>query len=240
MDDVTVQEAATILRVNSRRVRSLIDSGQLDAHRVGSQWTITVDSMDAHRALVSAGANSRPLSIRTGWGAAALLDAQGVSWLSSAEKTRLRKRLARTSTWQTWARWLGLRYSSIQRYQVVDTDISNILGRSGVVATGVSAADHLTLGLGTSGQADVYTDADLADELCREFFLVERDRGNLTVRTVDHSLHVVTAAHTAQGLVAARLMVAADLLTAGDSRAHRAGDELLHSLLRNNQTAYFS
>jgi len=240
MDDVTVREAAAILRVNSRRVRSLIASGQLDAHRVGSQWTITVDSMHAHRALVSAGANSRPLSIRTAWAAAALLDDQHATWLSSAEKSRMRKRLARTSTWQTWVRWLGLRYSRIRRYQVADTDIYNILGRSGVVATGVSAADHLTLGLGTGGQADVYADADLADELCREFFLVERDRGNLTVRTVDHSLHVVTAARTAQGLVAARLMVAADLLTVGDSRAHRAGEEFLRSLLRTYQAAYFS
>src|SRR5438132_7316526 len=40
MDALTVTEAARLLKVSERTVYRLLDSGSLDASRVGSQWRI--------------------------------------------------------------------------------------------------------------------------------------------------------------------------------------------------------
>jgi excisionase family DNA binding protein len=233
VSEVSVREAAQRLAVHPSRVRSLVSAGQLDGRRIGSQWVVELEDLERRQALVGAGATSRAMSARSVWGAAALLDGQMAPWLASSERSRLRARLRAHdgANWQTYARWLTSRQRTVTRYRVADTDLDVLLATGGVVATGVSAAHAYHLGLGTSGQGDAYVTSSLADQLVQNFFLIKSAQGNLTLRIVDGNWHLTTARHLAGLAVAARLMVAADLLDTGDSRSLTAGTGLLGDIL---------
>lgn len=132
---------------------------------------------------------------------------------------------------ESWLRWLDRRAVEVHRYVVARSDIEELLAHPSVVASGVSAARHLGLELGAGSDAVVYVRSDELAALGRTFLLVPSTDGNLTVRTVDHDRHQQTASHATGGACAARLMVAADLLAAGDARARRAGETLLQRLV---------
>lgn len=44
----TIDEVAKLLKVNPRTVRRALDAGELPAFRVGSQWRITREALDAY------------------------------------------------------------------------------------------------------------------------------------------------------------------------------------------------
>jgi excisionase family DNA binding protein len=231
--DVSVSEAARRLAVHPSRVRSLIATGQLQARRIGAQWVLDDADLEERKGFVAAGATSRALSTRVAWAAAALLDGDDADWLTTSERSRLRARLRAhdAEEWQTYRRWLGSRHSAVTRFRVADSDVTVLLAREGVVAAGLSAAGSYQLGLGTSGHADAYVSPAVLAELVEEFFLIESAVGKLRLRTVDGDWHLRTAQSRQGECVAARLMVAVDLLDEGDARSHQAGFELLQTLL---------
>lgn len=231
--DVSVSEAARRLAVHPSRVRSLIATGQLQARRIGAQWVVDDADLEERKGFVAAGATSRAMSTRVAWAAAALLDGDDADWLATSERSRLRARLRahEVEDWQTYRRWLGSRQTAVTRFRVADSDVQVLLAREGVVAAGLSAAGAYQLGLGTSGQADAYVSPAVLADLVEDFFLIESAVGKLTLRTVDGDWHLRTAQYRRGECVAARLMVAVDLLDAGDARSHEAGRELLQAAL---------
>lgn len=231
--EVSIREAAERLAVHPSRVRALVSAGQLTGRRVGSQWVVDLAALDRRQEIVGAGATSRALSTRVAWAAAALLDGVQTDWLTTSERARLRSRLRAhdAGEWQTYSRWLTSRQTSAARYRIAEDDMDVLLATDGVVATGASAARAYRLGLGTSGQVEVYADTALADRLIRDFFLVRSERGNALIRTVDGDWHRRTSGSAAGQTVAARLMVAADLIDTEDARSRATGTNLLNTVL---------
>ena len=234
--EMTVRQAAEQLGVDVSRVRALVGSGALAGRRVGSQWLVRQDAVERRAELVGAGATSRALSTRTAWAAAELLDGGAAAWLATSERARLRARLAARAAdgWQTYARWLSSRQLATSRYRIADRDVAGMLTADGVVATGASAAAAHALGLGSAGQAEVYVDAATERRLVEDWFLLRSDTGNLLVRTVDGDWHRRTGSVVDGRAVAARLMVAVDLLDGDDARSRSAGRDLLVRLLDNH------
>ena len=55
---VTVREAANFLRISARTVYRLIDSGQIEAVRIGKQWRIPLSDLPGHE---NAAAQAQPM-----------------------------------------------------------------------------------------------------------------------------------------------------------------------------------
>ena len=228
-----VQMTAKRLGVNQARVRRLLASGRLDGSKVGSHWVIDDDAITLRRELSSA-ARSRPLSVRTAWSTAAVLDDLDTSWLSTSERSRIRSRMRRREAAEAVStRWWMQARASTRRYRVADNDIAELLQASGVVSGGISAANSYGLGLSHSSEAEIYTGVDMVDGLVDEFFLTESTQGNLAVHVVPdgEAWHQRTARMRRGRLTVPRLIVAVDLLDSDDTRSRRAGAELLHSVL---------
>jgi len=224
--ELSVSEAAERLGVTRARVRSLLAAGRLAGRHAGSLWLVDGDAV-AQRLESVASAKGRPFSTRIAWSAAALLDGQDISWLTTSERSRLRSRL-RQGDAQT-CRWRMRSRASTTRYRIADADIGDLISTRGVVLGGISAASHYALGLGHGHEAEVYTDA--AGQLVDEFFLVESARGNLVLHSEIAGWHLKTA-RTVDGVsVVPRLVVAADLLDSDDTRSRSAGDRLLKQIL---------
>ncbi len=234
--EMTVRDAAELLGVDPSRVRALVGSGALAGRRFGSQWMVRQDAVERRAELVGAGARSRAMSARTAWAAADLLDGGKAAWLTTSERARLRARLVSHAAggWQTYARWLSSRQTAATRYRIADRDVAGLLADDGIVATGASAAAAHALGLGSAGQAEVYADSATERRLVEDWFLIRSDTGNLLVRAVDGDWHRRTGSVVDGRAVAARLMVAVDLLDADDARSRAAGENLLARLLSDH------
>lgn len=233
--EVTTREAAERLRVNQSRVRALVAAGTLEARRVGSQWLIDADSVDRQAALTTAKATGRAMAKRVAWATGDLADGGEAAWLTAAERSRLRKRLREAASTEVLQKWLRSRSSQVTRYRVGEADLDELLRTDGVVATGVSAATDHGLGLGTGGDGDAYVDGDVLDRLVRDYFLIESRSGNLTLRLVEHNLHLLTARETDGLRVTTRLIVGVDLADDRDTRTRSAGRTLLDAVLNEQK-----
>lgn len=95
-------EAAEVLGLSRQRVTQLIHAGQLQAQRVGRNWSISESALMAHQAARRPGV--RPMSGRVARGMVDLIgqrfgEEQGSSWaeLPHRERSRLRQRWAHLS-----------------------------------------------------------------------------------------------------------------------------------------------
>jgi excisionase family DNA binding protein len=247
--DMTTREAAERLSVHQSRIRALIHSGTLDARRVGSQWLLDADSVDRQADFTSAKATGRPMARRVAWAASDLADGGQARWVSASDRTRLRHRLDDVSNTAVVQKWLRARAATVTRYRVGDDDIHDLLSAEGVVATGVSAADAYGLSLGAGGSADGYVTKAVRKRLEGDFVLIRSRTGNLTLRLVNDGapdrhaaeskavddLHL-RSSHQIEGhLVAARLIVGADLADDTDTRTKSAGRALIQDVLSEHQ-----
>jgi excisionase family DNA binding protein len=231
--ELTTRETAQRLNVHPSRVRALIASGALRARRVGNQWLIDIESLDRHAELIAGHARGRPMSQRVAWATAALVD--GIpDQLEPSERYRLRRRLTDVSrSVETIQRWMSRRADGTSRYRVGERDISALLGRPDVVATGISAAADYGIGLGAGASADAYVTSDTRDRLIREHFLIASGQGNLTLRVVDEGWHLVTMRPGEYRQITPRLIVAVDLAEDTDLRTRNAGRELISDALQS-------
>ena len=175
------------------------------------------------------------MSTRTAWAAAALADGKHADWVSASERTRLRHRLVHHGTATDlvfYQRWLSSRQRSVTRYRIAESDLPDLLSIEGVVGTGLTAARAYRLGLGTSGQADIYVTEDVARTLIKSFILIASEQGNLTMRVVDGTWHQGTATVMGDQRVAPRLITALDLLDQGDARSTSTGRNLFTTTFR--------
>jgi excisionase family DNA binding protein len=225
-------EAAEQLGVTARRVRALVAQGDLDALRAGRTLLIQPESVARYQA--SGRAATRPLSPRMSW--AALLsdvgtaDVERVSKafrLSSSERGRLVKLHRRPST--DWT-WLARRRATTQRFAVRSAYVVDVLSTEHVLTSGISALGHYDVDLTPrADSAEVYVLPSTLEAIAGEFALRADATGNIIV----HVLPAITA--VTQLLEGRTTMpsatVAVDLLEAGESRARRAGLDLLDQLL---------
>lgn len=232
VDRLSTREVAEQLGVTVRRVQALVEQGDLDAVRVGRTMLIQPESVARHQARGSV--PTRPLSPRMSW--AALLsdigttDIERVSKafrLSSSERGRLMNLHRRPST--DWT-WLARRRSDTQRLAVRSAYLADIVSTDGVLTSGVSALGYYSVNLtARADSAEIYAPARVVETLAREFALRADFAGNLIVHVLpefDGMTQFLDGQNTMPSAT-----VAVDLLEAGESRARRAGLELLDQLL---------
>lgn len=234
--ELTTRQAAERLGVNQSRVRALISSRALAARRAGSQWLVDADSVERQASLTAAKATGRSMSARVAWAAGDLADGGTAAWLSSDERSRLRRRLRGAASADVLQRWLSSRATATRRFRIGEGDVEELLGVADVVRTGLSAVGAYRLGLGTGSAGDAYVTGEIAEQLIKDYFLIEASSGNLTLRVVDHGMHLLTARRIGGLQVATRLMVGADLAGDRSARAKTTGRGLLEAV-RDEQAA---
>jgi len=85
MSEVGVPEASRMLGVSERRVRQIIDAGNLRARQVSGNWLIDVASVpNAPRR------GGRPMSPRMAWGLIEAVEGRRAPWLSPKDVLRLK------------------------------------------------------------------------------------------------------------------------------------------------------
>jgi len=90
--ELTVLEAAQRLDVSPRRVRALVERGQLPAVRRGSMWLTTSDAVDAFRR--NSPGRGRPISAATAWSRISEIASSGDFTALSTSRVALRARAA--------------------------------------------------------------------------------------------------------------------------------------------------
>ena len=131
MDLLTTEDAAARLGVSTRRVRSLIEQGDLVAERVGRMYLIRAESVAE---LAMRRASGRSLSSRMSW-AVLLSDLGRTNWgvvgvergLSCADRQRVLTLRGRAV--EDWA-WLACRRTTTARYAVRDAYVGRLLDDS--------------------------------------------------------------------------------------------------------------
>jgi len=88
--ELTVLEASQRLDVSPRRVRALVERGQLPAVRRGSMWLTTSDAVDAFRR--NSPGRGRPISAATAWSRIGEIASSGDFAALSAARVALRSR----------------------------------------------------------------------------------------------------------------------------------------------------
>lgn len=146
MSELGVPDVARMLQVSDRRVRQLIDAGELRARRVSGRWLVDVSSIP------SAPRRSRAMSPRFAWGLIEYVEGRRAPWLSPGDYCRLRSfrdRLATDPEPELLMKsWLAAR-ATREVMSAPVSDVGDLRADSRVVLSGLSdprscmsAADH--------------------------------------------------------------------------------------------------
>lgn len=217
MDVLSVARAADVLDVSPRRVRQLLESGQLAGEQLGRSWVIDRGDVDRLR---RSGAG-RPWSASSAWAVLALAAGREPE-LSPVERSRARRRLADhgLAGLVVQLRARAERREAYAHPSVLD----RVAGDDRVVPGGVSAAREYRVDLIVRDVAEVYVRAgdvaDLADGYALD---ADADRPNVILHVVDDG----SWPFDDDEQIASWAVVAVDLLDADDERSRRAGLELI-------------
>lgn len=168
---LSVREAADRLGVSTIAVRQQIAAGRLAAVKRGRDWWL--DAHAVERMARQPPNGGRPLSPAMAW---------AVLLLASGEETAAKTVAGRDRYWSRARTWLrdhqlaehAPRLRARARVEQLDahpSELKRILGRSDVMATGVSAADAIGL-VGSASAIEVYAPADHRGALIDEHALM--------------------------------------------------------------------
>jgi hypothetical protein len=198
MTDITTHSASEILGVSTREVRRLAAEGRLQGSRYMGR-TLVLDAAEVHRLARGQRRRGRPWSERVAWAALNLLSGKEAGWLSSAERTRLRHRLRRTTAEEL--EYLAMHRARVRRFRGRESALDEL--GAYIVPTGGSALDDAQLRpLGLAAAArhlDGYVPLSELEILQEKFGLVEDPSGNVTLRavSVEDAFDDGTAPHAA-------------------------------------------
>lgn len=214
---MNVARAADVLDVSPRRVRQLLESGQLAGQQLGRSWVIDRGDIDRLRR----NGAGRPWSASSAW-AVLELAAGHEPELSPVERSRARRRLADHGL-RGLVEQLRARANRREVYAH-----PSVLGRVALddraVRGGVSAAHEYHADSILQDAAEVYVRAGDVVNLVDSYALDEDvDRPNVILHVVDDEAWPFDNGRQ----VASWPVVAVDLLDANDERSQRAGRELI-------------
>jgi len=216
MDVITVSDAAEELGVNQRRVRQLIERGDLRAERFGRQWMVhSADVKDLRATTRVAG---HPYSPTNAWGLLLLASGAQPSWLSAADTRRLSTLLAERGIRTVIP--LLRRRSQRESWFIHPSLLSRLASDPRTVRAGTSAVDALV----SDGFLEIYVSGAVAQDLAMEFSADTHSRdGNVLVRVINGTWPFVPGQASVP-----RLVAAVDLLDRpGDDRRVRIAEEIL-------------
>jgi hypothetical protein len=217
MSEMGVREAAVLLGLHPSRVRALAAKGAVPARQVAGRWLVDAEAVQAR-------ARDGALAVRP--------------WLTATDRSRLRRRMRehRDDDVQRWQAWLQRR-ATRREYRVDDHGLQQLVAdRRGCVG-GVSAAPFVGLDVVAAGQVELYVAVDSLDSLVEDHFLLSSSRPNVVLRAVPGGWHLLAATSHGGVLVAPRLAVMVDLFEAHDARSNRAASQLLHDIVKGEQSA---
>ena len=211
-----VSEAADALQVNDRRVRQLIERGDLRAQRFGRQWMVRRDDVSNLRA--STRVAGHPFSPANAWGVLALAEGRRPSWLSESERKRLAGILAERGIRALMP--LLRRRAERETWFVHQSLLGRLMDDSRTVRTGASAAESLI----SADTLEVYVPSIVSSDVAAEYYADTASwDGNVLVRVIDGPWPFVPGEDSVGPVVAAL-----DLLDQpGDDRRVRIAEELL-------------
>jgi len=217
MNVLSVARAADVLDVSQRRVRQLLESGQLAGEQLGRCWVIDRGDVDRLR---RSGAG-RPWSASSAWAVLELAAGRKPD-LSPVERSRARKRLADHGL---AGLVVQLRARADRRKAYAHPSVlDRVGGDDRVVRGGVSAAHEYRMDLIVRDGAEVYVRAGDVADLADSYDLdVDPDRPNVILHVVDDDAWPFDDGEQ----VAPWPVVAVDLLDADDERSRRAGQRLV-------------
>lgn len=227
MSAMTTTEASKLLGVSSEAVRKMLKSGRLERSGVAGR-TILIDADSVHRMHREGKRSGRLWTQRTAWAALTLLSGGEVSWLSSSELWRLRKRLRDLSAEEIHQ--LSRNRADVRRYRGGDSakqQLSKVLAVSG---SGALVDPLLANSFGLAAGAELvegYAKTGFSGKNARKLGLREGVGGDILIRELDF----------VQPLEGGRVPVAAiavDLMDSLSTRERSAGkaklDELLNAI----------
>lgn len=177
-DAVTVAEAAARLGVTPRRVLQLIETGELEAQRVGNLWLVRVTDVERRESVRLE--TGRRFSPGRAWGLLFLVDGLPTPWLDRFARSRLRAILA-----ERGLAALRPRLAARGRptgYRAHPSDLARLASVPGLMRTGAAAGAARAAGLLAPEHFDAYLSADRLSELTRQYRLRRSENPNVILR----------------------------------------------------------
>jgi excisionase family DNA binding protein len=220
----SVSDVAKELGLSERRVRALIESGQLPAQRVGRSWLVSREAVERSRR--SERRHGRPLGAANSWALLALLAGEKPAWVRPDVLSRLR-RYARDPEWLLNVLRHSESRAKVRSLWLAHDDLPKLneypLVRSGLSAP--RALSQLDVLPRSSEPLDAYASKDVAREIVKRF-APEEDVGDPNVIIRVPELPWVLGNEGEAPLSVG----AADLLDHDDPRVRRAGSDALRKL----------
>lgn len=222
---MSVAEAAARLGVSTGAVRQHVASGRLAAVKRGQDWWL--DSRAVERMAGARSGGGRPLSPPMAW---------AVLLLASDDPAAAREAAGRERYWSRARAWLGehplhehavrLRARAVvEELDAHPSELTRVLARPDVLATGLSAADAVGL-VGSGSTVEVYAPTGRRDAIVAEHALVPGG-GPVRIRWVADELWPLLGRGGERR--APRAAVLLDLLESEEPRARREATRALAS-----------
>ena len=218
MGVLNVSQAALKLGVSDRRVRQMLERGDIEGQRVGLFWLIDPIVVERARRRPELGRRWSPAAA---W--ALLQIAEGkLPKVSAVEVSRAKRRLAERGIGDLVIK-LASR-GNVRRFYGHKSDLKRLANEDMVVRGGVSAAREHRADIIALDFLEAYVPASRIKKLIKKYALADvSDLANVLFRVVDDSVWPFPK----NAKVASRIVVGVDLLDADDERSRRAGAGLV-------------
>jgi excisionase family DNA binding protein len=226
IDPVSIGEAAERLELSPARVRAMAAHGQLPAKKIGDRWLIERAAVEERR---SRGAHGgRRFAALNAWALLLLASGEDVEGIDSSVRSRLRRAL-RLEGLELLGPRLSLRGDQAL-FKAHPGEVAHLLRDPAFMASGISAAASVNLGLVSGREADGYLPERSLRKFVRNHALspVEVD-GNVRLRVVPNDVWKMIDGRP----VAPEAAVALDLSEEADPRSARAGRDALRRIDRD-------
>lgn len=161
MESLGVAEAARRLGIRPERVRDLIESGNLDARRMGRAWAVDPQSVEAYAAFPRRA--GRPLAPARAWALLALAGGREPGWASSSVRAQLQDVLNRRGLVDLVSQLRSR--ARRHRWYVHQSMLEELMATPGIVVSGAEATGLLR----DSGPREVYVTSHGLEQLVERF-----------------------------------------------------------------------
>ena len=217
MEILSVSEAAPKLGVSERRVRQMLERGDMEGQRVGRSWIIDSKAIDGVRRRPEVG---RPWKAVAAWALLHIAAGEEPN-VSVAEASRAKRRIADRGI-EDLVMKLAPRGKN-RKFYGHKSILQRMAAEQMVVRSGVSAAQEHNADIVALDFLEAYVPAGQFEKLVRKYALEKSsERANILLRVVDDKVWPFPK----NAKVAPRVVVAVDLLDADDERSRRAGAAL--------------
>lgn len=226
MGTMTTRQAAEVLQVTTEAVRKMLKTGRMEQTGVVGRMLL-IDADSVHRVHREGKRAGRLWTEQTAWAALFLLSGRKVTWLSSSELWRLRKRLA-SITAEEFQQLVRNR-ATPRRFRGSTSSKAQLAKTIGLTGTGILKDQRIASSFGLAAGSTAlegYAKAGFIDKNARKLGLREDATGDILIREIRFT----------QPLEDGKVPIAAiavDLQDAHSIRERSAGrsklEELLHA-----------